>query len=721
MSGKRISFYILAAFIAGTLVLVYIQYNSSKNIRALISGNRKYLDEYTINERLKALEKDIVMIESNISDVISTSDSEYVRGMTGKMARVNNDLNSMQEITGDTLTEKEIDQLDTVVRNKLAFSRQLLDSFYSHGKASAEKLIASLRGKRLMDSIYTLTQNIENTRHAFVTRLNDTNVKSGEKAQQFNTILIALVLICGAALFWYIIYIVQKLIQSEKKVKEAARIKENFMANMSHEIRTPMNAILGFTNLLQRQDLDTRSREYVQAIRGSGENLLAIINDILDLSKIEAGMMRIESAPFSLRGLVHSVETMFASRANEKGLKFTVTFGQSLPDILQGDAVRLTQILVNLVSNAVKFTMKGEISIIVSGHRLDPENVNISIDISDTGIGIETSKQADIFNRFQQAEDSVTRKYGGTGLGLSIVHELVTLQKGSIRLDSQPGKGSVFTVTIPYKIGPASFTSESLSGDRIMTNQLKNNHILVVEDNEVNQNLVRHLLGQWQLSFDIVANGREAINALTRNHYDLVLMDIQMPEMDGYTTTLEIRSTLKLNLPIIAMTAHAMAGEREKCLGYGMNDYIAKPIREIQLHELISRYTSPQMPPPEKARDANNNGYHHIDLRYMREVSKGNKQYERTVTELFLETIPENIDDLVANLERNNISAIRHLAHNMRTTVSVMGLNDRLKTSLDTLELEEFNAPRFSAAIHSIQRICEQAIDEARHFCSTLQ
>jgi signal transduction histidine kinase len=229
-------------------------------------------------------------------------------------------------------------------------------------------------------------------------------------------------------------------------------MKENFMANMSHEIRTPMNAILGFTNLLSKEPLNEKSRDFVHSIENSGENLLAIINDILDFSKIEAGMMRIEANPFSLRGLLHSLEVMFASRAQAKNLKLTAIVEKSIPDVLIGDAIRLTQIMVNLVNNAVKFTNTGGIQISVTARNEIKNNVEISFSVKDTGIGIPQNKLETIFERFQQAYDDTTRKYGGTGLGLSIVKQLVEAQNGTISVTSIPHKETEFVFTIPYMI-----------------------------------------------------------------------------------------------------------------------------------------------------------------------------------------------------------------------------------------------------------------------------
>ena len=421
----------------------------------------------------------------------------------------------MQKISDDDSTVKEVDQLDSLVQIKLKFNKEILDSFYLKGKSAAEKLIATNRGKRLNDSILLLAQNIENTRQQILTKLTISNDNNGQKAQQFNTILFALVLICGAGLFWYIIITIRKQLSlieqlniSEKKVKESAQVKENFMANMSHEIRTPMNAILGFTNLLQRKNLDEESKEYVQTIQKSGENLLAIINDVLDLSKIEAGMVRIESAPFSVRGLLHSIGVMLKPKADEKQLQLVVDVAEAVPDILDGDATRLTQILVNLVGNALKFTDKGTVSIRITNDGVSGNVINTGITVSDTGIGIEKEKLKHIFDRFQQAEDSVTRKYGGTGLGLSIVKDLVLLQNGTIDVQSEPGKGTSFKLIIPYKISGDKVIS-NLPGETSLGGQadFENICILVAEDNEINQSLIKHLFKSWNLKYELAKNG----------------------------------------------------------------------------------------------------------------------------------------------------------------------------------------------------------------------
>ncbi|HEX3766922.1 MAG TPA: ATP-binding protein, partial [Puia sp.] len=550
---------------------------------------------------------------------------------------------------------------------------------------------------KVSNEVNEVSLKISNSRQRLLDSISLSISNSGRKANRWGNVMILVVLLSGATLFWYIInrirkqnHLFEQLDASEKKVKEASMIKENFMANMSHEIRTPMNAIIGFTHLIKSRNRDPELTEFVDSIQTSGENLLTIINEILDLSKIEAGMLRINSAPFSVRGLVHSIHTMFTEKINEKGLQFNMMIDDSIPDTLSGDATRLTQILVNMIGNAVKFTDEGTIELAVNSLGVIRNQIRLEFIIRDTGIGIPKDKLPGIFERFTQAEESTTRKYGGTGLGLSIVKDLVQLQNGEIEADSEPGKGARFRIVIPYEIAadklPVTSMHEEISVDRAGFQHL---HILVVEDNVMNQKLLGHLLTSWNLPFDMVNNGIEAIESLKAGKYDLVLMDIQMPRMDGYTAARDIRQKLNLAIPIIAMTAHAFAGEREKCLSYGMNDYIAKPINEEELGRLVRAYSGIAVAEQDFKKQMVNEPtatYQFINLQYMRDISDGNEKFERSVTEQFIEAIPLDIDALESACAMRDLSAIRQIAHNMKTDISIMGLSEKLSSHLDELE-----------------------------------
>jgi signal transduction histidine kinase/CheY-like chemotaxis protein len=731
MTVKRIILYILTAFIAGNLLLIYIQYNSAKNINTLIKGNEKVLAEVTVSNNLRELKRDITVAEGTIGSNTFRKDARDKKGVKQDILNVQADIDNLQKISDDDSSEKYIDILDVLVHEKLNFARNDPDSINFPGAYTGNGPFDTYREKQLNDSIRIVTRQIETSRQKLLAKVTASIDASGKKALNLGTSLIIFVLLSGAVIFWTIIstikkqnLLIHKLNISEKNVRDAARIKENFMANMSHEIRTPLNAILGFTNLLQHNKLDNDSREYVQAIQKSGETLLNIINDILDLSKIEAGMMRIESAPFSIRELVSSVITMFTTKANEKKIQLCENIDETIPYNLEGDAIRLTQILVNLIGNALKFTEKGSITIKISNEGITGNLIKTGISITDTGIGIEKEKLEYIFERFQQAEDSVTRKYGGTGLGLSIVKDLVTLQKGNIEVASTPGKGTTFYLTLTYKISPGQ-PQKSSPGETIAGHYpaFQNVSILVVEDNEINQNLIKHLFNNWHLNFDLANNGEAAIEKLRSEKYDLILMDIQMPAMDGYTATREIRENLKLDTPIIAMTAHAMAGEREKCLGYGMNEYISKPIKEAHLHKLVDQFTKKNKNtgwPKETEKKSSGNNFHYINLKYMKEVSLGNHEYEKLITEQFIEAIPTDLNEIKKAWKNQDIHQLRHLAHNMKTSVSVMQLNEMMQPYLDALENENLNENTFHKNFSSIEFIGRAALEEAKFFFQTL-
>lgn len=727
MTNKRFIYYILIAYIAGNFLLLFLQFNSGKNINALITGNEKTLDELKTGNELRELERDIYSIESKVRGTVAARDTSPIEGFELQIAAVESALRKLQRIDDIDSSVQLIDQLGHLVQQKLMFSNKILDTLYGSGKPAAEKLMATHRGRELTDSIKIITRKIDSSRQFLLSRLTASIDESGRKAKTWGNILIVIVLISSAGLFWYIVdrmkqqqQLILQLNATEKKVRDTAQVKENFMANMSHEIRTPLNAILGFTNILQKKELDNESKEYVGIVKKSGENLLAIINDILDISKIEAGMIRIESSPFSIRSVITDIENMFREKINSKHIAFNIVTDPRIPVIVEGDAVRLTQILVNLVGNAIKFTDTGSITLEVKNITGNAKDISqISFIVSDTGIGIQKEKLPYIFERFEQAEDATTRKYGGTGLGLSIVKDLVVLQNGEINAESEPGEGSTFRFSIPYKT--AGKNAAILQPDENRQNTpaiVTDTRILVAEDNIINQSLIRHLLSSWQLQFDIVQNGREVIEKLKENSYGLILMDIQMPELDGYTTTEQIREALKLDTPVIAMTAHAWAGEKEKCMSYGMNDYISKPIEEKKLYELLTDFlllSGSRYSKNKNEHTVSAGGYSYINLAYMKEVSAGDIEYERLVTAQFIEIIPEDLLTLENACNNNDIAVLKQTVHNMKTTISVMGLNKILQPHLDLLESGS-DIGHCRKSIASIKIICAGALKEAHDF-----
>ncbi len=388
-----------------------------------------------------------------------------------------------------------------------------------------------------------------------------------------------------------LIVAIDDAIAKTKIAEDAVQAKQQFLSNMSHEIRTPMNAIVGFTNVILKTDLNDAQKQYLNAIKMSGDALVVLINDILDLAKVDAGKMTFENIPFDLVESVNGIVQLFEIKLDEKNLEFAVTIDKAIPEKICGDPMRLRQIILNLISNAVKFTDKGKISIEVKMLTHKNEKANIEFKIIDTGIGIPEDKIEAIFNNFEQAHAETSANYGGTGLGLAIVKKLVENQGGSISAKSKIAKGSTFTFVLEFCTNLHHSSVTHKNAQEITCNasdiELRDVRILVAEDVLLNQMLIKIILGAFNFEVDIAENGKIAIEKLKSNSYHLVLMDLQMPEMNGFETTEFIRKTMKSDIPIIALTADVTQVDIDKCMAIGMNDYISKPIDEVLLHEKI--------------------------------------------------------------------------------------------------------------------------------------
>jgi len=730
MVNKRFGYIIIAGFAAATLLLLIIQYNFSNNMDTMLNGNVKLVKELHSSNHLREIDRDILGVESRIRAAIATNDTSHLEGIDTKIAFVNAYLDSLDQDDPDDATTVYLKRLSTLASEKVRIKNDLLKRYHTLYNMDDTTFIANPRARKISDEITGLTQKIYDLRQQKMVDLSQSIIHGSKKTKFYSNLLMIFMSISGGilALFIYNQFrqqntLITKLDVSEKTAREALQIKENFLANMSHEIRTPLNSIIGFTNLLKRRVQDQTSEEFVDSIEKASENLMVIINDILDLSKIEAGMMRIVMAPFSIRGLTHSIETLFKEKVNEKGLSLKSSVGSDIPDTLVGDATRLTQILVNLIGNAIKFSEQGIIEIIIYNHALSNGTIHLGVRVKDNGIGISKEKLGEIFERFNQAEDSITRNYGGTGLGLSIVKTLIELQKGNIEVSSEPDKGTEFVFIIPYKIAEKQITNElqlnTSPSQHIVREDLQ---ILVVDDNVMNQSLMKHLLLQWGISFVMASNGIEALEKLKTSAFDLVLMDVQMPKMDGYTTARHIREDLKLSTPIIAMTAHAMAGEREKCLAWGMNDYIPKPINEELLFTLISKFISPKKVEPISAEPLQpESEFKVIDLSYMKDISKGNVNYEKTVTQQYISCTPKDIDGLFDAFKKGDTAELNRIAHNMKTSAAIMGLLTKLETPLDHLENAQVTGTDLLLFIEQIQSTSLAALEEAKEFYLTLQ
>lgn len=509
----------------------------------------------------------------------------------------------------------------------------------------------------------------------------------------------------------------EELLNTIEITEAAARIKEQFLANMSHEIRTPIHGIISLINFVNKTQVNSDQKKYLDLINRSADNLLSIVNDILDLSKIEAGKMNIEEIPFDFNETVNSCIETLSVKANEKNLSIHLHIDKSVPQCVTGDPVRLVQVLNNLVGNAVKFTDKGQINVDCSVTASNEECSVVQVIVKDSGIGIAASKLPYIFESFTQAGTDVARKYGGTGLGLTIAKKLIEQQDGSIHADSTVNEGTTFTFTIPYKISHT--INNTMTVNKTPLQNMSHLHILIAEDNDINRFIIEKMIVDSGARLTFATSGEETVRAVSREEFDIILMDIEMPGMNGYQATEIIRNELKMKtIPIIAMTGHAMAGEKNKCIESGMTDYISKPFQSADLAMLITKWTNQNSEAAASSENENTEAQMqnttYTNLGFLREISDGNETFFKEFIQLFLASAPQSIADMEKWYAESNWENLRQVSHKIKPSFNYIGLKElnQAAARIEECSKKQDNIDEIKPLIDKIKTICKAAFVE---------
>ncbi|MDF2381535.1 response regulator [Nostoc ellipsosporum NOK] len=655
------------------MLLIFItQMFTNQTTLALKQGNLQAVETFKINNRMQELVNIAFDLQAKFRLSAPASD-ERKQDLVDSLTLLEYNSNALMKAAANKDTRGFLEKLNTYIVRQVNLSLQILES--GSRQNTRQPLVDSLRRMQLGDSIYT---NCLEVQKLLEKDLQDTlirNTAQANKLSLYNRVLAVAAILAILVMTTIIVrrharqlQLISDLKEAQKAAQRSTEAKDQFLANMSHELRTPLNALVGFGQLLSQTELDEKQQQYVSIITSSSYNLLNIVNDVLDLSKIEAGKMRIERKVFELRDILEDIHLMFSTALTEKGLQYTSDIDNKIPRYLKSDPERLKQILINLIGNAIKFTSQGAVYLGVSivWDNAESNKVKIAFSVRDTGAGIPADKIESIFQRFEQLEHATTRQHGGTGLGLTIVKNLVSMLGGNISVHSDLGRGSVFTFTTLFEKvseeeaaennGPASSAYIDLSPFRI----------LAVEDNRTNQLLLDHLMRKYHASVQFADNGEEALTAISKNDYDLILMDIQMPVMDGYVAADQIRRDRKLTIPMIAMTAYVSREEQAKCMEAGFNAYIGKPIEEKKLVEAVLEL----LPGAGAAmvRDKDDNSYD-----YLLQLIAGDREMAKEIIAEMQQQWQKDCSELEAAVKKANQAGIKSLLHRMRSTFSPLG------------------------------------------------
>lgn len=608
--------------------------------------------------------KDNNIKSEGLYDAVATTDNDGLGGKTKTGDR------------NDKVVETLTSHIDQISKNQQARKAERMQ----------EELAIISQDREVSAGIRRIIGKIEREEERVSARMADMAQKNANYTTQIifllSVITIAVLIASGITVYTYM-KVNQKyrkvLNEAKNKAERLARLRLEFLSNMSHEIRTPLNAIVGFSEQLGKQSLHSGQEQSVRIIRESSEHLANLINDVLDHAKMESGRFSFEEIAFNPVHIFEQVYDFFRYEAKRKGIDLLIEHGKNVPEYVTGDPLRLKQIMVNLVSNALKFTSRGHVKISVEAMVNNLREIVLEVKVSDTGIGIAPEKLNLIFDEYTQADSSTTRKYGGTGLGLTITRKLIELQGGTIEVQSEPRKGSTFTFAIPYALSDLKGHNEALEMKFKQPEKIKELRILVADDENYNRLLLQHIFEKWSLEIEEAVDGAEVLDKLSVEEYDLILMDVKMPHVDGIDATRRIRESFsghKRHVPIIAVTAGASADDKKNCLSAGMNGFITKPFKETELVKVMGEVLKIETEAVAKEKKQVNGNGVSIDLTELEKLIGNDQEFLKKMIRSFIESSSETLLEMEQNLDGKDLRTVGLLAHRLAAPARHMGFHN---------------------------------------------
>ncbi len=611
-------------------------------------------------------------IDKDLSNYLLTGNEEQLKQLEAQMDFLQEHAAIVRKDASLFVPKYLVNLFVHKLRNRTDFQLKVLTAFREKGKSAALLLLNSSEDVlTIADYAYSeaeltsvLNKRIEQLSKNLIAD-EELTLKTDNK---WNLISLIFMLLIAFVLLYQTVRISvlnKHLHEAVQKMQHATRVKDQFMSNITHELRTPLNSILGYTNLLLKKSHQPETEKWIQAVNSSGTLLLDVVNDVLDYSKLESGYLHISNDTFQLDDVLSNLKNIMSNRAEAKGLSLVILKDQSLPASFTGDEKKLKQILINLTGNAVKFTEKGTVKIEVMLQQQLARQYWLEFIVTDTGIGIDQQNLKHVFERFYQVENSYSKKYSGTGLGLPIVKQLIDLQGGTITVSSVPGTGTAFKFVLPFeKVEVNEKETDNLAPVRSLLKSVSK-RILVVDDHELNRELLELMLKEYDCNVTSAANGIEALQLLQHKKFDLVLMDVQMPDLNGIDATHKIRTELVLDVPVIACTAFSQPSEKKMCEQAGMNDYLGKPIEEKELLQILNKYLNLNVSPKTDMSV--------ISLKQIYSITGANKELTATMLSRAVALIPTELESLQQSILRHNYVLVSEQAHTMCSTVGLMG------------------------------------------------